>query len=131
MEGDPDHVPADREPFTITPVRVGPATVVAIVGEIDLATGPHLRAELGDVIDGLADADARILVLDLTAVTFLGSTGLAVLVDVNWQACEQGVALRVVVGSRSRVARAIQAAGIDELLETHPDLGAALDPGTS
>ena len=134
MAGDPDPASADRELLTITPVRVGTATVAMIDGEIDLATGPHLHAELGDLVHGLrsADAVARVLIVDLTAVTFLGSTGLAVLVDVNWQAGRHGVALRVIVeGSGSRVARAMQAAGIHELLEIHPDLDAALSADTA
>jgi anti-sigma B factor antagonist len=50
--------------------------VVAVRGEIDVATSPALRDELYEIIDG----GARELVLDLTELGFIDSSGLGVLV---------------------------------------------------
>jgi anti-sigma B factor antagonist len=51
--------------------------LITAAGEIDLATSPELRALIRDV---LAKEGSRYLVIDLSAVTFLDSTGLGVLV---------------------------------------------------
>src|SRR5690606_38106595 len=60
--------------------------LVAAVGEIDLATAPALRTEL---LTALVRYSPR-LVLDLSGVTFLDSTGLAVLVAVHRRARAEG-----------------------------------------
>jgi len=56
----------------------GPATepMLRIEGEIDVATAPQLRAALAALVDG----GARRISLDLTAVGFVDSSGLGVLV---------------------------------------------------
>jgi anti-sigma B factor antagonist len=115
---------------TITPVRAGPVCVLNVSGEIDLTSGPRLRAALDEVLD---DPRARALtgvVLDLSAVTFLGSAGLAVLVDAHEHATQRGISLKIVIdGPGSAVARAFQAAAIHEHLDLHHSLGEALFDG--
>lgn len=65
--------------------------VLSVSGEVDLVTGPGLEqaitAHLGD---------AHHVVLDLTAVTFFGSFGLATLVKTNEVATNRGVELALV-----------------------------------
>ena len=115
---------------TITPVRAGPVCVLNVSGEIDLISGPRLRAALDEVLD---DPRARALtgvVLDLSAVTFLGSAGLAVLVDAHEHATQRGSSLKIVIdGPGSAVARAFQAAAIHEHLDLHHNVGDALFDG--
>ncbi len=115
---------------TITPVRAGPVCVLNVSGEIDLISGPRLRAALDEVLD---DPRARALtgvVLDLSAVTFLGSAGLAVLVDAHEHATQRGISLKIVIdGPGSAVARAFQAAAIHEHLDLHHNVGDALFDG--
>jgi anti-sigma B factor antagonist len=80
----------------------GPARcVLAIAGEVDLATAPALKAELGRTLA----AGAQDLVLDISRVTHLDSTGLAVLVG-----------LRRRLGQGRRVAIAAAPALVIELL---------------
>jgi anti-sigma B factor antagonist len=50
--------------------------ILAVAGEIDVATSPELRRELHQ----LADREPASLVLDLSDVTFIDSSGLGVLV---------------------------------------------------
>jgi anti-sigma B factor antagonist len=50
--------------------------VVAVRGEIDVATSPALRDQLYEIIDG----GARELVVDLAELGFIDSSGLGVLV---------------------------------------------------
>jgi anti-anti-sigma factor len=75
------------------------AVIVAAEGEIDLATSEDLavavRAEL--------DRHPGMVVIDLTEVRFLASTGLAVLAEAGQIASESGQLLHVVVGDRHPV----------------------------
>jgi anti-anti-sigma factor len=103
---------------TITPVQTGPVSVLTVSGEIDMASGPRLRAALDEIIDAPPVAAPSGLVVDLTGVTFLGSAGLAVLVDAHDRATQRGISLKIVIdGPGSPVARAFQAAAIDEHLD--------------
>jgi anti-sigma B factor antagonist len=112
---------------TITPVQTGPVSVLTVSGEIDLASGPFLRAALDDVLDAPDATALTCVVLDLTAVTFLGSAGLAVLVDAHEHATQRGIALTVVIdGPGSAVARAFQTAAIHEHLDLRHSVGDAL-----
>lgn len=55
----------------------GEADVLALRGEIDVYTAPRLRQAIVDLVDG----GSRRVVVDMTAVDFLDSTGLGVLVE--------------------------------------------------
>jgi anti-sigma B factor antagonist len=60
-------------------VRISEApgcTLVAVTGELDIYTAPDLR----DAISGVMSAGVHDVVVDLTRVEFLDSTGLGVLV---------------------------------------------------
>src|SRR4051794_23860485 len=59
--------------FDVSTEQVGDATVVAVAGEVDIAAAPGLGAALA------APAADRPLVIDLGGVTFMDSTGLALL----------------------------------------------------
>jgi anti-sigma B factor antagonist len=76
-----------------------PATgvvVVAVAGELDMATVPVAE----EVVLRRLRAGVRTLVLDLTGVTFLGSTGINLLITLR-NACEgTGTALRLVASSK-------------------------------
>jgi hypothetical protein len=71
-------------------------------------TGPWLRAKLARVLDG---PGTGAVVVDLSAVTFLGSTGVAVLADAHWQATEM---------------RPFESTGITQMLPTYDTLDAAM-----
>jgi len=61
------------------PERVGQASVIAVSGELDLATAPKLAPPLARA---LKEAD-REMILDLSGVTFVDSTALRVLRDLQ------------------------------------------------
>jgi anti-anti-sigma factor len=119
------HLPTDGDDLiTIGIKQVGEVRVVAVSGEVDVASGPRLRAELADVID---DGETRPLVVDLSAVTLLSSTGLAVLVDAHWQARRRGRSIVLVTGKDTRaVSLALYTAGIAGLFTTCTELSEAV-----
>jgi anti-sigma B factor antagonist len=121
-----DENPGDVPPLQIATGQHGASLVVTVHGELDVATGPRLRTALGEALDR---PDPGAVIVDLTGVTFLGSTGIAVLVDADWQAKQRNATLRVVVDRTPAVIRPLQATGVDNLLDTYPDLESALRGG--
>jgi anti-sigma B factor antagonist len=95
-------------------------SVVSVTGEIDLVTAPTLEEALGTV---LAD-DPTALVIDLSAVDFLGSVGLKILASTYeklGKSTEFGVVAR---GPATR--RPIHLTGLDKTFPLYPTLDDAL-----
>ncbi len=97
--------------------RTPAAQVLRAIGELDIATAPILRTA---VAEALAARPARV-VLDLSHVRFLGSAGLAALLDAVQRGERLGVVVCVSAASRA-VHRILQLTGMAELL------GCANDP---
>jgi anti-sigma B factor antagonist len=85
--------------------------VVSLRGEIDALTAPRL----GSRLLGLADEGKRAVVVDLSEVTFMDSTGIGVLLNaVTHFAARHGEL--VVVCSDERIMRPFELAGVAEHL---------------
>lgn len=95
--------------------------VIHVIGEIDSLTAPVLRSRLDEHLPAV-----RLLVLDLTDVTFLGSAGLAVLVGAKDDADRQQRILRLVPGTRI-VTRALEATGLLGLFDVADGVPQALE----
>ncbi len=98
-------------------------TIAAVSGEIDLSSA----GELGGRLSAVVAAAPQTLVIDLTGVTFLDSSGLRLLLRLKRELLEYGGKLVVVPGG-SRVARLFELTGADQDLELageRPDLGVA------
>ena len=123
----PEQHPVDERPaappsglLSVTAHRSGDVEVVTVAGEVDMVTGPQVQAAIQR---GLA-AGPPVLVVDLTAVTFLSSTGLTALVQANQDAGER-TSLRVVAAHRA-VLHPIELTGLDAELAVFPSLEQAL-----
>jgi anti-anti-sigma factor len=94
--------------------------VVFAVGEIDLATSSILGEALVEAVES-----RRHLIVDLSAVTFLDSTGLGVLIRTQKQigATHKSMSL---AGPTGMVAKVLRITRIDEAIPVHPDLDTAL-----
>lgn len=113
-------------------VLARPAAGVAVLsvdGEIDTLTAPSLQRAIAELF---ADPADTVLVIDLSAVGFLASSGLAVLIRAAQQAAERGVRLRLVARPRA-VRRPLEVTRSDQLFALYDDPAAALaariDPG--
>jgi anti-sigma B factor antagonist len=83
---------------------------VTVVGEVDTFTAPVLRSSL----DTQLEQQPRELVIDLSGVQFLGSAGLAVLVETQKSARSRDVDLRLVATTRA-VTRPLEVTGLIDL----------------
>jgi anti-sigma B factor antagonist len=89
----------------------GPATVIAVSGELDLASSPALQEEL----DRVAASDSQMLIIDLRDLDFMDSTGLSVLVRAHQRIEEQGRQLAMVKGPQ-QVQRLLSLTGVADRL---------------
>ena len=96
------------------------ATVIAVSGELDLASSPALQEEL----DRVSASDSQLLIIDLRELDFMDSTGLSVLVRAHQRAEEQGRRLAMVKGPQ-QVQRLLSLTGVADrltLIERPEDL---------
>jgi anti-sigma B factor antagonist len=117
--------PADRqaaqEPFDVSTRDVDGVLIVSVSGEVDTGSAVQLQEVVGDCVERAAER----VVIDLTAVTFFGSTGLAVLAETAFRAAQRDLALRV-VANHPTVARPIRVTGLDSVLVVCASLDEAL-----
>jgi anti-sigma B factor antagonist len=108
--------------FQTASERIGDTQVIAVAGEVDLATGPELeRALLGLPRNGAAS-----VVVDLTECGFMDSTGISILVRAHQRLGRAGGRLAVVSAKRP-VLRVFELTGLDQLLAIYPSRTAALN----
>ena len=109
--------------FVLTSAYLGGGVyVVTVAGELDIATAPGLRDELGRTLG----EGGREVVVDLLGVPFLDSVSLGLLVETSKRVAERGGALRIVCDDR-RIVRIIEITGLDRVLRCHSTLRDALD----
>ena len=83
--------------------------MLAVSGELDLASSPALEEELARV----EDSDSRIVIIDLRELEFMDSAGLSVLVKAHQRAHETGQRFGLVKG-RPQVQRLLTLTGVAE-----------------
>jgi anti-sigma B factor antagonist len=86
-------------------VRVCPS------GEVDLVTADRVSAQVEDLVS----VGFTRIVVDLRAVTFLDSTGIRLLLELQQSACADGWQLAVIEGPRD-VQRVFEIAGVTSML---------------
>ncbi len=93
--------------------------VLAVSGEIDLATIPAFEAAIADALTQRPTA----LIVDLSGVEFLASAGLQALVATRETVT--GTAGFAVVANGPATSRPIQLTGLDQILSLHPTVADA------
>ncbi|HET9124310.1 MAG TPA: STAS domain-containing protein [Solirubrobacteraceae bacterium] len=94
--------------FQVEVRREGSAALIAISGELDLASGPRLEEELSSL-----DPDVTLVVVDLRRLEFMDSTGLSIIVRAHQRLAEQDRELSLVRGS-PQVQRLLDLTGVAE-----------------
>ena len=106
---------------TVASRTSGARTVVQVTGEIDVYTAPLLREELASLID----AEHRELLVDLTGVGFMDSTGLGVLVGALKKVRTLGGDLQLVISSE-KLLKVFRITALTQVFTIHETLDAAL-----
>lgn len=96
-------------------------TVVAVAGDLDISTAPDLRAALVDVIN----ADAPMVVVDLTEVQFLDSTALGVLVG-SYTTVRNHSGRFAIVNDHEAVLKVLRITALHDVLGVQPTLDGAI-----
>jgi anti-sigma B factor antagonist len=84
--------------------------VLLVRGEIDVASAPEFHASLSDLIG----QGPEIIIVDMSEVSFIDSTGLGVLVGAEKQMRDAGQALRLVV-TQPQIIRLLELTGLDQV----------------
>jgi anti-sigma B factor antagonist len=106
--------------FQVEATRTGETELIAIRGELDLASGPVLEAELARI----SPEQTRVVVVDLRGLQFMDSTGLSIIVHAHRTLAESECELCLVRGT-PQVQRLLNLTGVAErvrLLETPEEL---------
>ena len=113
--------------YATTIEQLGDVWVTTSNGEIDAFSAPSLREDLRHLIEELG---ARSLVIDLSAVTFLDSSGLGAVVGALRRLNERDGELRI-VQPRSAASRIFEHTGLDRVLDLYTDREAAVSAATA
>ena len=101
----------DLGPLELRSARDGDVQTITLTGELDLHSKVGVEQELRRV----EDADATVIRLDLTNVTFIDSTGIGLLLGATSRSREKGVRLELERPPDS-VMRLLTVAGVIRLL---------------
>jgi anti-anti-sigma factor len=104
-------VPSVQNQFAVEVRKDAATAVVAVRGELDLASGPELEAEL----DRISAPETQLLVVDLRGLDFMDSTGLSILVRAHQRLAAEGCEMGLVRGSQ-QVQRLLDLTGVAERL---------------
>jgi anti-sigma B factor antagonist len=98
-----------------------PPSVFSPEGAIDLHVSPELRASLRAIID---DEKPKRLVVDLSRVPYIDSSGLAVLIGAM-QSLEHQGGIFLLAGAQEGVRMILESARLDQYFRLFPDVEAA------
>lgn len=110
----PQDLSPQTPPFSVRAEVRGTIRTVAVRGELDLATADTFAARLATALGERPE----LVVADLSEVTFMDSTGVAVLVRARWQAERADV--RFVVVASAPVQGVVDLCGLRDLLRVVP-----------
>lgn len=98
-------------PLALSLERIGTTTTVSLFGELDLAT----VSALDEAIEDCRAEQAQAVILDLSALEFIDSTGVVSLVTMS-DRLGGGVLLRIVPSRFEAVTRVFELIGLDKSL---------------
>jgi anti-sigma B factor antagonist len=107
--------------FDVTVQRSSGTAVVQVAGELDLVSVPTLAEVLRDL-----EPPCDRVILDLSGLTFIDSTGLRLAITEHRRAELDGFDF-VLAGAREPILRVLRISGLDVALPMAPDVASALD----
>ena len=110
-----------RVELAVSRQSVGGYPVVAVSGEVDVYSAPALKESLTELLQ----SGASTVVVDLSDVAFLDSTGLGALVEARAATTEAGGSLPIVC-SHERILKLFTITGLDGVFAIHPTVDEAV-----
>jgi anti-anti-sigma factor len=107
--------------FGVTRRREDDAVVLAVSGAVDEVTAPSLATDLDVVLMG----EPTLLVIDLTAVEFMSSAGMNLLIETQRLTASTATTVRVAADGTA-TSRPMRFIGIDRIIELYPTVDEAL-----
>ncbi len=107
-------------PLAVERSRVDGYELLAVQGELDIATAPRMIAALNEAFANLA----RPLVVDLSDVDFMDSTGLALLINARRRVKRRGHGFAIICPG-GPISRVFEIADMVESLHVCPDRASA------
>ena len=98
------------------------AAVLRLEGRLNMVSAPRLKSAIDQAVDG---GTPRVVV-DLTAVSFMDSSGLGALIAGLKKARQSSGDLRI-TGVNQQVATVLALTNLDRVLRSHPSVEAASD----
>jgi len=103
-------MPCDESPFSVSVVHQDGSLLLALAGDLDIATGPVLRRTVADLIS----PHLRAVTVDLASLNFVDVAGLRAFLDVKEMVTGVHAEFQLTsVGNRTR--RVIRLADFDKL----------------
>jgi anti-anti-sigma factor len=99
-------------PLSLTIDRIGTTATLSLAGELDLAN----VAAFGEAIEDCRGAGCEAVVLDLGALEFIDSTGIAAILMAHDRLGGDGSALRIVPSRSGAVSRLFELVGVAQSL---------------
>ena len=106
-------------PFDVTIEERGATVHVTLIGELDISTATRLEEDVRRVEAG----NPAVLILDLSRLAFMDSTGLRLLIAADIRARQAGRRL-VLIRGNEMIQRVLRVTRLDERLEIVSDPGA-------
>ena len=102
--------------------QMGDSAVISVRGEVDLYSSPALRQEIKKQVKKKPD----VLVVELSRVEYMDSSGVATLVEGLKNIGKKGGRLKL-AGLTDPVRQVFKFAHLDKVFDIYPDLDKALD----
>jgi anti-sigma B factor antagonist len=118
-----DDLDSHVEQLSVTTWEDSRAVVLVPDGELDMLSSQEVWSLAERT---LRRADNRLVVLDLTAVSFLDSHGIGTLVRVTESANRLGLRLRLVVLPTQQASRSIELCGVRHMIDTYESVEQAV-----
>jgi anti-sigma B factor antagonist len=111
----------DGKSFGVTRRREKEAVVLAVSGAVDEVTTPSLATDLDVVLTG----EPALLVIDLTAVQFMSSAAMNLLIEAQRLTAPTATQVRVAADGTA-TSRPMRFIGIDRIIDLYPTVDEAL-----
>ncbi|RAV10050.1 anti-anti-sigma factor [Mycolicibacterium sp. GF69] len=112
--------------LTVTQDVRGSAVVVSVTGEVDSNSVAILQPHLDAAIETADGHRAKLLIVELSRVTYFGSAGLNAVLECYEKGLAAGVSVRL-VAANPEVVRPIEVTGLDKILIPYANVADAAE----